>query len=221
MNDPSMPQATIAMNTIATDGKNRVRLAVIVGCLLLLVGALVVGKGNTSNSIRARTDRIASDIKCPTCQGLSVKQSSAGTAKAIYSEIERQVVEGQSDASIRGYLVSRFGTEQLLRPESTGIGSIVWIAPVVFVVLAITLLALAFARWSRKAKLLPNVGDEALIAAFRAARQNPSTTQRNQPDQPGQAGQPGQPGQIETPAQSEAQHGNATDLVIETSVKPT
>ena len=150
----------------------KARLVLIVSCLLLLVGSLIVGRATESNSVRARTDRIASDIKCPTCQGLSVQQSKAGTAKAIYSEIERQVVEGQSDESIRGYLVSRFGTEQLLRPEATGITSVVWIAPVVFGVIAFAGLALAFSRWSRKSTEPASAEDEALVAAFRSAQQN-------------------------------------------------
>lgn len=155
---------------VAKPSGSKARLAVIVGCLLLLVGALFVGRATESNSVRARTDRIASDIKCPTCQGLSVQQSKAGTAKAIYSEIERQVVEGQSDASIRGYLVSRFGTEQLLRPDATGITSVVWIAPVMFGVVALAGLALAFARWSRKSTEPLRAEDEALVAAFRSAQ---------------------------------------------------
>jgi cytochrome c-type biogenesis protein CcmH len=150
--------------------KGQARVAVIVGCLLLLLGALIVGRGTTSNSVRARTDRIASDIKCPTCQGLSVKQSSAGPAKAIYAEIERQVTEGQTDASIRGYLVSRFGAEQLLRPEATGVSSIVWIAPVVFGVLAFAGLLFAFARWRQKTSEPLSAADEALVAAFRSSQ---------------------------------------------------
>lgn len=153
-------------NSQKQSGSNT-RFAVIVGCLLLLLGALIVGKGTTSNSVQARTDRIASDIKCPTCQGLSVKQSSAGPAKAIYSEIQRQVTEGQSDADIRGYLVSRFGIEQLLRPEATGVSALVWIAPVVFGVVALAALLFAFARWRKNTTPPFNPDDEALVAAFR------------------------------------------------------
>ena len=156
---------------------SRKRVALIVGCLLLLIGALIVGQGTTSNSVRARTDRIASDIKCPTCQGLSVKQSSAGPAKAIYAEIQRQVTEGQTDAKIRGYLVSRFGTEQLLRPEATGVTSVVWIAPVVFGVLAFAGLLFAFARWRPKSLVPLSDADEALVAAFRASQSDDSSTQ--------------------------------------------
>lgn len=155
------------MQTSQKQSGSNTRFAVIVGCLLLLLGALIVGKGTTSNSVQARTDRIASDIKCPTCQGLSVKQSSAGPAKAIFSEIQRQVTEGQSDADIRGYLVSRFGIEQLLRPEATGVSSLVWIAPVVFGVVALAALLFAFARWRKNTTPPFDPDDEALVAAFR------------------------------------------------------
>jgi cytochrome c-type biogenesis protein CcmH len=163
-----MPQSPLKRS-----GSNA-RLAVIVGCLLLLLGALIVGKGTTSNSVQARTDRIASDVKCPTCQGLSVKQSSAGPAKAIYSEIQRQVTEGQSDANIRGYLVSRFGTEQLLRPEATGVSSVVWIAPVVFGIVAFAGLLFAFARWRKNTTQPLDPEDEALVAAFRSTQHHDS-----------------------------------------------
>ncbi len=157
------------------------QLAIILGCLFLVLGALIVGQGTTSNSVQARTDRIASDIKCPTCQGLSVKQSSAGPAKAIYSEIQRQVVEGQTDADIRGYLVSRFGTEQLLRPEATGVSSVVWIAPVVFGIVALAGLLFAFARWRKNTTEPLNPEDEALVAAFRSAQQRDSRPSDSRP----------------------------------------
>ena len=111
---------------------------------LVVVVLLIVGRGSDENSVQARTDRIASSFKCPTCQGLSVAQSKANTAKAIYAEIQRQVEEGQTDGQIRTYLVSRFGEQQLLRPETTGVGSIAWIAPVVVLVVALGLLLMKF-----------------------------------------------------------------------------
>ena len=110
--------------------------------------------GETSHcsfATASRTDRIANSFKCPTCQGLSVAQSKANTAKAIYAEIQRQVEAGQTDGQIRTYLVSRFGEQQLLRPETTGIGSIAWIAPVVVLVTAFGLLLMKF----RQTKITP------------------------------------------------------------------
>lgn len=119
--------------------------------LILAVGALgvilVLGRGSTTpETITGRADRIGSEIRCPTCQGLSVKDSKAASARVIFSEIERQLESGETDENIRAYLVDRFGTSELLRPQATGIASIVWIAPVMFVVLALVFLAVVFLR---------------------------------------------------------------------------
>jgi cytochrome c-type biogenesis protein CcmH len=114
---------------------------------LILVCALIVGRGRPDNSVAARAQSIAKGIKCLVCQGMSVDQSKATSARLIYAEIQRQVSDGRTDSDIRGYLVGRFGKELLLVPESSGAGSVVWIAPVVLTVLAFGGLALVFKRW--------------------------------------------------------------------------
>ncbi len=124
----------------------RRRLLVIGSLVVVLIALLFVGRAKTSNSISARTDRIAGSFKCPTCQGQSVAQSKASTSRSIYAEIERRVTVGETDEQVRTYLVSRFGEEQLLRPETTGVSSIAWIAPVVVVFAAAAALARTFLR---------------------------------------------------------------------------
>lgn len=143
--------------------------AVLGVALVALVLVLVLGRGtNGPQTTTTRADRIASEIKCPTCQGLSVKDSKAASARAIYSEIERQVESGESDADIRAFLVSRYGSSELLRPRATGIGSIVWIAPIVFVVLAVAGLIAVFARTRRVGKRA-TAEDRALVEAALSA----------------------------------------------------
>lgn len=124
----------------------RKKLATIGVLAVGVVALLFIGRSHDSDTVRARTDRIAGSFKCPTCQGLSVAQSKASTARAIYVEIERQVTAGQTDQQIRTYLVSRFGEQQLLRPETTGIGSVAWIAPVVALVIGLAALIRVFRR---------------------------------------------------------------------------
>lgn len=124
----------------------RKRFAILGALFAVAVALLVVGRTNDTDTIGSRTDRIAGSFKCPTCQGLSVGQSKANTARAIYAEIERQVTAGRTDGEIRTYLVTRFGEQQLLRPETTGIGSIAWMAPVVVVVIAFAALIRTFRR---------------------------------------------------------------------------
>jgi cytochrome c-type biogenesis protein CcmH len=114
---------------------------------VVLVGTLIIGRGRPDNSTTARADSIARGIKCLVCQGMSVDQSKSGSARLIYTEIQRQVADGRTDADIRGYLVGRFGKELLLVPESSGAGSVVWAAPVALTVLAFAGLGVVFRRW--------------------------------------------------------------------------
>lgn len=141
----------------------------IICMLVVIVGALIIGGGDAPVTSAARTERIAAGVKCPTCQGLSVAQSKASTARAIYQEIARQVDAGASDDDVRGYLVSRYGVSELLRPEATGAGSVVWIAPVALAVLAVAGLAFAFRRW-RPTGIVATDEDRLLVAAAVAAR---------------------------------------------------
>lgn len=142
--------------------------------VLLLAATVIVvlalARGTADNSPSARAERIASGIKCPTCQGLSVAQSKAASAAAIYEEIQRRVNQGETDADIRAFLVSRYGAAQLLRPEATGISSVVWIAPVFVFVAGIGGVVLLSVR-RRKTNVLsvPTEEDLALVEQARAA----------------------------------------------------
>jgi cytochrome c-type biogenesis protein CcmH/NrfF len=142
--------------------------------------ALFLGRGTADTTVAARAERIANGIKCAVCQGLSVAQSKAGSARAIYDEITRQVEAGRTDADIRGYVAGRYGAELLLRPSSSGASAVVWIAPVAFGVLALGGLAVAFRKWRPAASedALSDV-DRALVA--RARRTLPTFGQFSPP----------------------------------------
>jgi cytochrome c-type biogenesis protein CcmH len=137
---------------------------------IILVGTLIVGRGRPDNSTTARADSIARGIKCLVCQGMSVDQSKSGSARLIYTEIQRQVADGRTDADIRGYLVGRFGKELLLVPESSGAGSVVWIAPVALTVLAFAGLVLVFRRWRVAAATSSTVEELSDVDRARVAR---------------------------------------------------
>ena len=72
--------------------------------------------------------------KCPECQGLSVADSNAPTSKAIRADIARRIADGESDGEIRQYYVDQYGESILLDPQSSGIGLLVWVLPVVVLV---------------------------------------------------------------------------------------
>lgn len=116
---------------------------------LVLVVALAVGSrsdsGPTTSADRVR--HIAAELRCPTCRSQSALESDAEVSRAMRAEIQRRVDDGETDAEIRAYFVSKFGKDILLRPEGRGVSALVWILPVVALVAAIAGLVVAFRRW--------------------------------------------------------------------------
>ncbi len=137
---------------------------------VLALMALAVGSRRSSPETPAqRTDAIASRVKCPTCQGLSVSQSRTGLALAIHDEIRRQVDLGRSDPQVMAYISAKYGDGLLTNPPATGAGAVVWVAPIAFLILAFAGLAQALRRWSRSGRRQADAGDLAAVARAREA----------------------------------------------------
>ncbi|MBV8986283.1 MAG: cytochrome c-type biogenesis protein CcmH [Acidimicrobiia bacterium] len=135
------------------------------GLGLVLVVALAIGAQGRSRPMTQaqRVHHIASEIRCPTCRNQSAAESDAAAAKAGRDEIDRRVKAGQSDGEIVGFMVSRYGSDILLKPEGSGVASLVWILPVVAVVVAVGALAFAFARWRARPGVSVSEEDRALV----------------------------------------------------------
>lgn len=135
--------------------------------MLLLTGVLLAIGATRSGSPLTQQDRIdslTSHLACPTCSGESVFVSRAPAAQAIRTEVARQVGAGlRSDDEIISYIEQRFGGQVLLVPRATGLDSLVWSLPVAALIIAISLLVGAFARWSRNKPGAPSVQDEKLV----------------------------------------------------------
>ncbi len=94
-----------------------------------------------------RAYALANDFACPVCQGQSVAESDAPTARNIRREIQVWVDEGRSDQYIRDQLVLIWGEDIHYTPAGSGITSLVWILPVVGGVAAAAGLTVAVRRW--------------------------------------------------------------------------
>jgi cytochrome c-type biogenesis protein CcmH len=116
---------------------------------VVVVTFLAIGSQGTTGDLTAQ-DRVTSlsrTVACPACNGESVADSNHPSSQEIRREMALRIEQGQSDDQIRAYLVSRFGEATLLTPPSSGVGSIVWIAPVVALIVAVTALVVVFRRW--------------------------------------------------------------------------
>ena len=135
---------------------------------LVLVGALAVGSRGQSGppTEDQRVERIASVVRCPTCRGLSAAQSDAPSAEAIRDEVRRRVQEGETDAQIKAYLISRYGEDILLQPRS----KLVWALPIIGAAAAVGGLALLLRRRRLRPGATVSDADEALVAQAMRAR---------------------------------------------------
>jgi cytochrome c-type biogenesis protein CcmH len=80
-------------------------------------------------TIEERVEGIASRLRCPVCQNLSVADSPSRLAGEMRETIGDRLRAGQSPAEIRAYFVDRYGQWILLSPRGTGLGLLPWLAP--------------------------------------------------------------------------------------------
>lgn len=127
--------------------------------------ALVIGSVTRSGSetVSQRVDRIARDVRCPSCSGLSAAESDAPTAVAVRQLITDRVKAGRNDASIETELVHSYGSGILLRPPASGVAAAVWVVPAVAGAAGVIALVVVFRR-----RRLVDGGGSAVTAEDRA-----------------------------------------------------
>ena len=111
----------------------RISLGVVTASLLLAVGQ---AWGLSKEEIEQKALLIAGSLRCPTCQGVSVKDSNAPLARQIHDKVRRMVAEGQSGEAIRAFFVSRYGEWVLRAPKKEGLGLVLWLLPGLAMLLA-------------------------------------------------------------------------------------
>ncbi|MGH9051639.1 MAG: cytochrome c-type biogenesis protein [Acidimicrobiia bacterium] len=98
-----------------------------------------------------RVEGIASQLRCPTCQNLSVADSPSETSQAMREIITQQVAEGHSDEEIFTFFIDRYGEWIILAPPAAGGTLALWLLPPAAVLLG---LVVAVGR-KRRIRLVP------------------------------------------------------------------
>jgi cytochrome c-type biogenesis protein CcmH len=148
-------------------GTDAARLASWGAALVVMVGALLVGVLDDSGPRTAeeRVRGIASNVGCPVCEGQSVAESEATTARNIRGRINELVAQGElSDAEIQAEVTRRFPDALPLRPESRGLVGLIWVLPIAVLAVAAIGVGYAFYRWRQvEARRGASEADRALV----------------------------------------------------------
>ena len=105
--------------------------------VLVAVAALAVVLRPSDSSAQSRIAHLETLVRCPSCDDLSVAVSNATSAIAVRHEIAQKVHAGESDDKILTSLEDVYGTSILLSPPTSGLGVLLWIAPLLGVLLLI------------------------------------------------------------------------------------
>jgi cytochrome c-type biogenesis protein CcmH len=118
----------------------------VIRALLLLV---VLAQGMNDSTLDARTREVASTLRCPACEDVSIEDSPADLARDMRKVVRQQLAEGRTPAQVKQYFVDRYGAWVLLDPAVTRRTAPLWFLPVFAVLMAGAALVIALRRWNR------------------------------------------------------------------------
>lgn len=112
----------------------------------LLFALAVTPLSDPAQEARARA--LENELRCVVCESEPISQSGADAAQDMRRLVRERIAAGDNDAQVRRYFADRYGDYVLLRPPVKAATAPLYLAPVLFVLLAL----LALFGMSRRAK---------------------------------------------------------------------
>ena len=123
---------------------------IVLKLLIIVVGFVAYTASVHSQDTLEQQQRIKAlvdDLRCPTCQRLSVKDSEAGFSVSIRNKAAEMVREGYSDQEIRNFFVKRYGEWILRTPPKEGFNLLLWILPIGAILFGMGMVLSKSRRW--------------------------------------------------------------------------
>lgn len=101
-------------------------------------------------ALERRTQEVASEIRCPVCQGLSIADSPSEMAVNMKGQVRALLARGYSEEQIEAYFERSYGQFALLRPKFEGVNVLVWILPVAALLAGVAIIVAKIRRLERR-----------------------------------------------------------------------
>lgn len=99
--------------------------------MVALAGVVFIGLLAGGRAPADRVDALASRLRCPVCQGVSVADSPSDSAEAMRGRIAELVAAGATDTEVEQHFVDRYGQWVLLDPRPGPRTWALWALPAV------------------------------------------------------------------------------------------
>lgn len=111
------------------------------GMLVTIGLAAVVVFGLVAPSRQDRLASLTDRIACPVCNGQSIADSPARTAREMRALAAQKLADGESEDEIIAFFVAAYGDEVIIDAPPTGRTLPLWIAPTFVLVAGVALVA--------------------------------------------------------------------------------
>lgn len=119
--------------------------------LLVLVLSITTFPGHSQDLIQD----IGKELRCPTCQGVSILESETPQSIAMRHEVEEQIAKGKNKEEVIQYFLNRYGEWILRKPSfSSPVGIFFWVIPTLILILGPGVLLWLHRDRKRKEKFL-------------------------------------------------------------------
>ena len=108
-----------------------------------------VPRAGRDSVLEARTSAVASQLRCPVCQGLSIQDSPSELAQSMRVVVRDQLAAGKTPDEVQAYFVSKYGEWILLAPKAQGFNVVAYALPILAVVIGGAIIGVAVRRWTR------------------------------------------------------------------------
>ena len=100
------------------------------------------------SALEARVKQVASQLRCPVCQGLSLQDSPSELSQEMKNLVREQLRAGKTPDEVRRYFIQRYGEWILLEPQAHGFNWVVYALPVLLLIAGGGALTFALRRWT-------------------------------------------------------------------------
>ena len=130
---------------------------------------------------RART--LFKEVRCMVCQNESIEDSEADLAVDLRRLVRERIAAGDDDATVKRWLVDRYGEFVLLRPSFSAANLALWLAPLAAVLAGVLALA-ARLRMSRPSPDALSEEEDRRLAALVGREDGHDPALKSSPDDP-------------------------------------
>ena len=131
--------------------------------LLILAAALVFAARPHDATADERINEITTELRCPVCQGLSVKDSSSETARQMRDLVAQRVREGKTNAEIEAEFRASYGDWIFLSPPVASWNGLIWLVPIVALAAGLVLVTGRLRSAQAPAPVEPSPGQVAAL----------------------------------------------------------